>query len=267
MSGFIAQLHPNNNSKPMLFVPGAFTGAWIWQDRFAPYFYAQGYHTYAMTFAGHGQPRWLKARVRLADYVQQLADSVSTIIQQHQQPPVIISHSLGGLVTLKYLAEHNATVADKDKIPTAVCLSPIPHDGILPSALALLKKSPLSAGKFASLIIEPRVRHLGSPPIGIYSQQSDPQQQQHITRQLNAESPLALLATLGRKHVNLQRITTPCYFIAGGEDYIVRPEDVQRTAQALQAPCKTFPTMGHTFQAEQNWETIAHQILAWLPDS
>lgn len=252
----LKQLQTDTNASAILFVPGAFTGAWIWQDTFAPYFFDRGYHTYAMTFVGHGRPRWRKAFTSLKQYVTQLAETIDRISTTHQQAPILIAHSLGGLVTLKYLAEYKTGHA----IPAATLLSPIPHDGVSASALGLFKKSPISAVKFASLVAQPAVRHLSKPPLGIYSTNTNQTAERAITKQLNAESPWALLQSLGRTQVDVSHIKTPCHFIAATGDYIIRPEDVQRTAKAMQAPIKIFDGMSHTFQAEADWETVAAYI-------
>ena len=42
------------HSTPILFVHGAWHGAWCWDEYFMPYFAQQGYTTFALSYRGHG---------------------------------------------------------------------------------------------------------------------------------------------------------------------------------------------------------------------
>src|ERR1700730_7729875 len=89
------------HSTPILFVHGAWHGAWCWEEHFLPYFAEQGFTAHALSFRNHGnsesrgQLRW----VRAADYVADVAQ----IVRQIGQPPVLVAHSMGGYVVQKYL--------------------------------------------------------------------------------------------------------------------------------------------------------------------
>lgn len=39
---------------PLLFVHGAFCGAWIWNEHFLPHFADRGWEAYAVSLRGHG---------------------------------------------------------------------------------------------------------------------------------------------------------------------------------------------------------------------
>ncbi|MCA9946237.1 MAG: alpha/beta fold hydrolase, partial [Anaerolineales bacterium] len=40
---------------PLLFIHGAWHGAWCWEEHFLPYFAERGYAVYAPSLRGHGQ--------------------------------------------------------------------------------------------------------------------------------------------------------------------------------------------------------------------
>ena len=42
-------------STPLLFVHGAWHGAWCWEENFLPYFAQAGYHSHALDLRGHGK--------------------------------------------------------------------------------------------------------------------------------------------------------------------------------------------------------------------
>lgn len=86
---------------PILFVHGAWHDAWCWQEHFLPYFAQHGYVAHALSFRGHGNSAG-RERLRwsgIADYVTDLAQ----VVQRLPTPPILIGHSMGGLVVQRYL--------------------------------------------------------------------------------------------------------------------------------------------------------------------
>ena len=85
----------------VVFVHGAWHGAWCWQDTFMPRFVQAGYAVYSLSLRGHGQSdggeslRWS----RVADYVADLA----AVTADMPNPPLLVWHSMFGLVVQKYL--------------------------------------------------------------------------------------------------------------------------------------------------------------------
>src|SRR5690606_1090224 len=95
--------------RPLLFVHGAYTGAWCWDEHFLPFFARHGYAAHAVSLSGHGgsEGRERLDRLRLADYV----DDVARTVAELPAPPVLIGHSMGGLIVQKYLEHADATAA------------------------------------------------------------------------------------------------------------------------------------------------------------
>jgi pimeloyl-ACP methyl ester carboxylesterase len=118
---------------PLLFVHGAWHGAWCWGEHFLPYVAAHGYRCYAVSLRGHGaseSPRHFRT-VRIRDYV----DDVAYAAAQMDRPPVVIGHSMGGLVVQKYLERHAA--------PGGILLASVPPRGVLRTTLNIARKHPL----------------------------------------------------------------------------------------------------------------------------
>ena len=67
---------PRRPSKhpPLVFVHGAYGGAWIWDQHFLPFFAERGYEAHALSLRGHGESGgWEQlAFARLSDYVADL---------------------------------------------------------------------------------------------------------------------------------------------------------------------------------------------------
>lgn len=104
----------------ILFVHGALHGAWCW-DRFMEYFPAAGYDCYAMSFRGHGESEGADAldSFGLDDY----AADLKQVVGQMPEPPIVVAHSLGGMVLQRYLGENPGSVRQ------AVFLASMPVGG------------------------------------------------------------------------------------------------------------------------------------------
>ena len=98
--GHVSESHP----VPLLFVHGAWHGAWCWDEHFLSFFADKGYRAVVFSLRGHGRSETDKplGTCTVADFVEDIsmvADSLPT-------PPVVIGHSMGGFLVQKYLESH-----------------------------------------------------------------------------------------------------------------------------------------------------------------
>ena len=98
-----------SDKPPILFVHGAWHGAWCWDEHFLDYFAEKGYRSVALSLRGHGNSTAPKSMrfCSIADFV----DDIDTVAKSLPEPPVVIGHSLGGFVVQKYLESHEAPAA------------------------------------------------------------------------------------------------------------------------------------------------------------
>ena len=86
---------------PVLFLHGAFAGAWCWQENWLPRLAATGRFAAAVSLRGHGGSegrdslRW----AGLTAFQNDLTDAIAAM----PSPPVVVAHSLGGLVAQQVL--------------------------------------------------------------------------------------------------------------------------------------------------------------------
>jgi len=89
---------------PLVFLHGAFAGAWCWAERFLPWFAMRGYTCLAPSFRGHGGSGGA-ARINqfgIADYQSDLASAIAGL----NRPPVLVGHSMGTILC-QYLASYD----------------------------------------------------------------------------------------------------------------------------------------------------------------
>jgi pimeloyl-ACP methyl ester carboxylesterase len=106
MSGEVPQLHlrtvpeSDPDGQPVVFLHGAWHAGWTWDD-WLPRFASAGYHPVAPDLRGHGESAGSWRKARLADYVE----DARRVIESLERAPILIGHSLGGLI-IQHLLTH-----------------------------------------------------------------------------------------------------------------------------------------------------------------
>lgn len=240
---------------PLLFVHGAYTGAWCWDEHFLPYFAALGHSCYALSLSGHGASRRRQPldSFSIADYVTDLAE----VIAELPQPPVLIGHSMGGMVVQKYL--------ERAAAPAAILLCSVPPQGLMGSALGLMFAKP---GLLSDLnrILGGGQPHPASLRDALFHQPIDDETLMRYYRKCQPESHRAIwdMTLFNLPHPTLMH--RPPMLIMGAEhDHLIPPSQVRMTAATYGMEAEIIPDMGHGVMLEQDWRRVADRIAEWLP--
>lgn len=249
--------HPSqsNGGPPLLFVHGAWVGAWYWDVHFMDYFVRQGFTVHAVSLRGHGKSegqeklRW----TRIADYVE----DVFTVAQQLPSPPIVIGHSMGGLVVQKYLELHAA--------PAAVLLASVPPSGVLATTLRLARRHPLIFAKVnLTFSLYPVVATPALARESFFSDLLTDGQVQGYWERLQDESFLGFLDMLALDSPRPDKVKTPILILGAAEDAVFSPAEVEATAHAYNTTAEIFKGMAHVMMLEPQWESVAERISVWL---
>jgi pimeloyl-ACP methyl ester carboxylesterase len=244
-----------SHAVPLLFVHGAWHGAWCWEKNFLPYFAANGYASYAVSLRGHGNsdvPAHFRL-MRIADYVSDVVQTVDRLPAK----PVMIGHSMGGLVVQKYLEVHTA--------PAAVLLAPVPVKGVLKTTVGIACRHPLV---FLRANLTWRLYPIvGKPHLAreaFFSKDIAPEKLTSYFDRLQDESYLAFLDMLIFAMPQPGRITTDVLIMGAENDTIFRPDEIEMTAAAYGQKPQMFKGMAHDMMLEDGWQAVADRILEWL---
>jgi pimeloyl-ACP methyl ester carboxylesterase len=239
-------------------VHGAFCGGWVF-ERFRTPFDAAGHVVLTPDLRGHGagDPPTAVVGVSMADYARDIAE----LARRQTTPPVLVGHSMGGLVA--------AMAAAKVKIAGLVLLAPSPPWGIAGGSLeeAGSAMALYALGPYWAQAIEPD-RFVAK----LYSlDKMGSEEGREVARRMRPESGRAMFETLNwwldpfmTTSVPLGSVTVPVFAAVGERDLINPPSTVRQTATKLGAQARLFPGMSHWLVGEPGWDKVAAECLAWL---
>lgn len=242
---------------PLLFVHGALHAAWCWDAHFLDYFAQHGFAAHAVSLRGHGKSEGRESlrSARIADYV----DDVANAARHLPNPPVLIGHSMGGLVVQKYLEDNPS--------PAAVLLSPPPPNGLLKTAIRIAWRHPLV---FARVNLKLSLFQLVATPglarDAFFSEDLADDQLLAYWKQMQEESFMAFLDMVALNLPRPAKVKTPLLVIGAALDANIRPDEIEATAQAYNAQFEIITGVAHDMMLEPRWQAVAERILAWLKD-
>lgn len=241
---------------PLLFIHGAYTAAWCWEEYFLDWFAEQGYFSYALSLSGHGGSRGRKHldTFGIADYVNDVAEIVAAL----PTPPVLIGHSMGGFVVQKYLEQHLA--------PAAVLLCSVPPQGLMPSMFSLMFQKPAMLGDLNRLMSGGQVA-MDSLREAMFAQPVAATDLRRYLGKAQSESHRAIWDMTLFNLPHPARVTrTPLQVLGAERDLLIPPAQVHVTAMTYGVHAHIFPDMGHGLMLERDWQQVAAHIHDWLVD-
>jgi pimeloyl-ACP methyl ester carboxylesterase len=244
-----------DRTTPLVLVHGAWHGAWCWEEHFVPFFRRAGFAVHTLNLREHGDAvnrgrlRW----VGIADYVRDVAALTASL----GAPPVLVGHSMGGLVVQKYLERHPAAAG--------VLLASVPPAGALATTLRIARRRPKAFLKAnATLSLYPFVETPELAREHFFSATMPREQVLTYFRRLQDESYRAFLDMLAFQLPRPRRVSAPMLVLGGADDTIFRPYEVRATARAYRTTATIFPDMAHDMMLERGWQAVAEAILGWL---
>jgi pimeloyl-ACP methyl ester carboxylesterase len=257
--------------KPIVFIHGLWLASRSWEN-FEQYFGDKGYPTAA--------PEWPRKQGGVEELrrdvakvaglgITEIVDHYDAIIRAYDEPPIIIGHSFGGLVTMLLL--------DRGLGAAAVAMDPAPPKGILNLPPAQLKSA--SPG-----LLHPSTRKgvvhltLAQFTYGFVNTftPEDAQEAYDLYYVPDTGRPL-WEAAFGNfnpsapNKVQYDRRRAPLLITAGGKDHTV-PATVARAVYKKQrtSPSRTdlleLPDKPHLLTAGPGWEDTAEKIAAWVSE-
>lgn len=246
---------------PIIFIHGAFCGGWAF-DQFRTTFEAAGFETHAPNLPHHerGADMEALAQTGAKDY----ADAIARYAQQFKEKPILVGHSLGGLI-----AQVTAT-----QIPVAalVLLAPSAPWGVPATTLDE------TGNAFGVALLGDYWRRAIPPDYRVARHSTLDRLSRDDARRAFArfvpESGRAIMEVVHwwadrsmAAAAPVYKIAAPVLALAGGQDRVNPASTVRRMAARFpegQAQFHEFPQMSHWLIGEPEWEEVAQMSLDWL---
>lgn len=250
-------------SKTLFMIHGMWGGGWYWQG-YRELFEAAGWHCIAPTLPWHDvdpheppDPRLGSAS--LLDYAAALERELDAL----DGPPVIMGHSMGGLLAQMLGARGRARAL--------VLLAPASPAGIVairPSVLRSFLSTQMSWGfwrkpmrqTFAEAVYS--MLHL----LPEAEQRATYARLVHESGRAAAEIGYWLLDRRHASRVDATRVRCPMLLFAGQQDRITPASVVTRVARKYgdRATLELLPDHAHWLVGEPGWQRVAEQARDWL---
>lgn len=243
---------------PIVMVHGAFVGGWSF-ERFRAPFEAAGHQVLTPDLRGHQAKAPAKAviGVSMRDY----ADDVAALCQSLAAPPILIGHSMGGLVT--------QLAARRVQPHAVVLLAPSPPWGLV--GWSVEEAMSAFGAQMASLMsngaVEPSREVMRSYTLDRMTKADA----QPILARMRPESAQALRETLNwwldpfmTTSVGAGPLPVRSLVISGEADQVHPAATGRQVAERIGAGFLSFPKMSHWLIGEPGWEQVADAALEFI---
>jgi pimeloyl-ACP methyl ester carboxylesterase len=251
-------------AKPtILFIHGMFQNGKSW-NRWVQFFIARGHPCLVDSWPLHdGEPPILRRDppARLGKlHLQAIIDHYAELIRSKRIWPVVIGHSVGGLIAQK-LAEMNLVEA-------AVAIGSVAPNRMLTLDWGFFRNTmqianPFLGDQIAEMTADGFHQNFANTMDRESSDCAYEQFATHDSRNVLRD------CMLEAGHIDVARPHVPILFIAGEKDQIIPPELSDKNARAYTdsgSVCayEVFPNRGHFICGEPGWEQVATNAGDWI---
>lgn len=241
---------PRGRGAAVLCLHGLFAGAWVF-DGLLPLIAARGHPASALSFRGHPplEPGSAMGRHSIAAYCHDAGEAARVLDR-----PIVIGHSLGGLVAQMLVARNLARAA--------ILVSSAPPRGITVLTPQLLLRMP----RYLPAMIFSRPFKPTDSDLDALVLNRVPEEERRAYRdRLVADSGRAARqAALGFSIGPASSVRAPILVVSGDRDRFVPLGVARRLASRYDAPLHVAVGHGHFLFGEPGWETHAAVMLDWI---
>jgi pimeloyl-ACP methyl ester carboxylesterase len=237
----------------LLLLHGAWHSSWVWEN-WLSLFAARGWDAYTLDLRGHGASEGSYRETRIIDHLEDLRRAIDTF----ESTPVLVGHSLGGLLIQHLVAEQT--------FPAAVLLAPIPGRYPVGVMVRFGRRHPFVLCK--ANLRRDLIHLVGTPALtreALFTPATPEETVKACHERLIGASP-----TLFRDMTLTAPPTplgdTPTLVLAPDEDRFFTPQMQRRLAARIGADYREISGCGHDMPLDRPWRHAAQMLLDWLSD-
>jgi pimeloyl-ACP methyl ester carboxylesterase len=228
----------------IVFVHGMCHGSWCWEEQFVPYFDKLGYNCITLNLPGHeieGSTR--RISYSLSDYVQALRNEVENL----NEPPIIIGHSMGGMILQHFLKTGSCK--------KAVLMASVPPSGVLLASLRVIFSYP---GVIPHLLLRNLLGAFTKYPHLMFNKALLSARYAH---RMCAESFRAYLGLL----IPISHTSPiPILVLGGSKDALITVRELESTANHYNAKLTIIDGGSHDLMLDDDYQKSAQAIEKWI---
>ena len=244
---------------PILYVPGYFAGAWVF-DKYLSFLAARGHPGYAVNLRGRGgsalRSGTLLGQVSIKDFIAD-AREVAQWIEAREGRPIVIGHSMGGLIAQK--------IGEEGLARALVLLSPAPPRGISVLSWRLVRRQlRYLPALLRSRRVVPRFSDLNHL---VLNRVPDAERPASFERFVADSGRAGRERSFGGVRVSADRLREhgcPVLVVTADDDRFIPPRVAERVAARYHAPVYITRGHGHLMLQEPGWEEGAAFVADWL---
>ncbi|MBI1228417.1 MAG: alpha/beta fold hydrolase [Bacteroidetes bacterium] len=249
-------------SKTVVFIHGLFVNNTSW-SAWQKYFEARGFKTYAPANPGHeGNPADLRANIdpKLNNYTfEDSVMSLAKFIDTLPEKPIIVGHSLAGLIVQKLI--------EMDKAVAGISIDGAPPKNVLAPFQTIKTVFPVVNFFKAGPFMGSREWYHYSFFNNLSRAESDKEFDKIAVPESRTVARNTLLKSFAK--VEFSKPHNPLLFIGGENDNIFPASFTKRIAGSYKhkgsiVDFKSFEGRSHYIAGEQGWEEVADYILGWI---
>jgi pimeloyl-ACP methyl ester carboxylesterase len=228
------------------------------------YFEALGYRCMTPAWPMHeGDPAALRANppAGLGDLgLEEIIRVMEGVIAGEPEPPILIGHSVGGLVV--------QVLVNRGLAAMGVCIGSVAPNRMLAFDWGFIKNAAFISNPLKGN--EPFLTDLETFHASFCNTMNLDETKIAFERTATHDSRNVLRDCLGSAgQVDLEEPHVPLLFIGAGEDAIIPSDLVRKNAAAYRASqgmvnLRVFPGRGHFICGQPGWEAVAEFIAGWI---
>lgn len=256
---------PAAKTQSVVFIHGMYLTPAVWQF-WEAYFKNLGYKTFSPAWPLHGasvaEQNSLHPKEELAELtLPMVVQYYQEFIEKMEEPPILIGHSMGGLVVQQLLAKNVGAAG--------IAINSAPPQGVISMKWDFLQANWPHLSPFASSSV-PSQLTLEQFSFGFVNGESSEVQIQAFEKYVVPESRAIGKAALSSDGaVDYEVVRVPLLIISGGKDNTIPASlnysnfEEYRDSPAL-TDYKEFPERNHWTIRQSNWESVARYVQRWI---
>jgi pimeloyl-ACP methyl ester carboxylesterase len=262
-----SQIEANNlKSKSIVFIHGMYQNDHSWKN-WKEYFEKKGYKVYTPTYPYHtGSPQYLNENInpKLADLTfKPVLDYMMAFVDSLPEKPIIIGHSIGGLVMQK--------LVEADKAALGIALAPAnpPKISVLNWRYIRSNFRMINPFRRRDIVCRPKDEYKWLN-FTFFNTLDDSTAKLEIEKYFVPESrKLAKSTAKECTPINFSKPHVPMLFISGEKDNDLPPPLIYKnylayTHKESKLDYYKFPNKSHYIASEPGWEDVVKYVHDWI---